>query len=76
MPLCVDATAALSFVLKAALAGAGEVDIVGWELKHACTLALGSNPSLLEALASPAVYVNLLPAESAGAETAVGWGAR
>ena len=52
------------------------MDIVGWELKHACTLALGSNPSLLEALASPAVYVNLLPAESAGAEPAVGWGGR
>ena len=60
----------------AALAGAGEVDIVGWELKHACTLALGSNPSLLEALASPAVYVNLLPAKNGGAETAVGWGGR
>ena len=65
-----------SFVLNASLAGAGEVDIVGWELKHACTLALGSNPSLLEALASPAVYVNLLPAETAGAEPAVGWGGR
>lgn len=36
------------------------IGVYGWELKHACTLALASNPTLLDALRSPFVYVDLL----------------
>eukprot|EP01047_Picozoa_sp_COSAG01_P003268 COSAG01_NODE_95_length_26957_cov_48.328617_15_plen_281_part_00 len=56
-----------------------EVDVCGWEHKHACQLALASNPTLLDALRSPMVYVNLLPCQpGAASNTAppVSWGER
>ena len=36
------------------------VGIYGWELKHACGLALASNPTLLDGLRSPMIYVDLI----------------
>ena len=36
------------------------IGVYAWELKHACTLALASNPTLLDGLRSPLVYVDLL----------------
>ena len=30
--------------------GQTEIDVIGWELKHACALALASNPTVLDAL--------------------------
>jgi len=52
------------------------VDIMGWEVKHACQLALGSNPTLLEALRCPAtqVYIDMLPKSESPEQ--VSWGQR
>jgi predicted nucleotidyltransferase len=53
-----------------------EVEIMGWELKHALTLARSSNPTMIETLTSPLVYIDLLPSLSTSAVPVSSWGSQ
>ncbi len=52
------------------------VGVYAWELKHACKLALASNPTMLDGLRSPCVYVDLLQSETSSDSPADTWGQR